>query len=150
MSVTNIGLALLGFSYMSIVYARLASLASSQAMRIYFARWRPSLRFSWAALREMLPTGAGFFAKRLLDYSAQNGDNLVVGKVMGLGALGLYDKAYSTMNRFLVRMNTGGPGVMFRIFAVIHEEPERFRRAYTKVMHVVVDAGLPGLHGARS
>ncbi len=38
------------------------------------------------------------------------------------------------MNRFLVRLNTGGPGVMFRIFAVIHEEPERFRRAYTKVM----------------
>jgi teichuronic acid exporter len=142
-SATNIGMALLGFSYMSIVYARLTSLFTAQVMRIYFARWKPSLKFSWAALKEMLPTGTGFFAKRLLDYAAQNGDNLVVGKVMGLGALGLYDKAYSTMNRFLVRMNTGGPGVMFRIFAVIHEEPARFRRAYTKVIMSSSMLGFP-------
>jgi O-antigen/teichoic acid export membrane protein len=142
-SVTNIGMALLGFSYMSIVYARLTSLFTTQVMRIYFARWKPSLKFSWTALREMLPTGIGFFSKRLLDYAAQNGDNLVVGKIMGLGALGLYDKAYSTMQRFLVRMNTGGPGVMFRIFAVIHEEPERFRRAYTKVMMSSSMLGFP-------
>ena len=133
-SLTNVVLALLGFSYMSIIYARLSSNLTSQVMRIYFARWRPSVRFSRAALLEILPSGTGFFAKRLLDYAAQNGDNLVVGKVQGLTALGLYDKAYSTMNRFLVRVNEGGPGVMFRVFAVIHEEPERFRRAYTKVM----------------
>jgi PST family polysaccharide transporter len=141
--VTNIGLALLGFSYMSIIYARLASSVATQAMRIYYTRWRPSLRFSWTALREVLPVSTGFFSKRLLDYFAQNGDNLVVGKVQGLTALGLYDKAYSTMNRFLVRMNTGGPGVMFRIFAVIHEEPERFRRAYTKVMLSASMLGFP-------
>ena len=133
-SVTNVALALLGFSYMSIIYARLSSNATTQAMRLYYTNWRPSLRFSRTALMEILPSGTGFFAKRLLDYTAQNGDNLVVGKVQGLTALGLYDKAYSTMNRFLVRVNEGGPGVMFRIFAVIHEEPERFRRAYTKVM----------------
>lgn len=142
-SATNIGMALLGFSYMSIIYARLTSLLTAQVMRIYFARWTPSLRFSWAALKEMLPSGTGFFAKRLLDYSAQNGDNLIVGRLMGLGALGLYDKAYSTMNRFLTRLNTGGPNVMFRIFAVIHEEPERFRRAYTKVMMSSSMLGFP-------
>jgi PST family polysaccharide transporter len=140
---TNIVLALLGFSYMSIVYARLTSAITAQVLRIHFAQWRPSLKFSMQALKEILPSGAGFFVKRLLDYSAQNGDNLVVGRVQGLTALGLYDKAYSTMNRFLVRMNTGGPGVMFRIFAVIHEEPERFRRAYTKVMLSSSMLGFP-------
>jgi PST family polysaccharide transporter len=133
-SVTNVGLALLGFSYMSIIYARLSSNAATQAMRLYFTGWRPTFQFSKAALMEILPSGTGFFAKRLLDYSAENGDNLIVGKVLGLTSLGLYDKAYSTMDRFLTRLNTGGPGVMFRVFAVIHEEPERFRRAYTKVM----------------
>ncbi len=142
-SATNIILALLGFSYMSIVYARLTSAVTAQILRLHFAQWRPSLRFSMAALRDILPSGAGFFVKRLLDYSAQNGDNLVVGRVQGLAALGLYDKAYSTVNRFLVRMNTGGPGVMFRIFAVIHEEPARFRRAYTKVMMSSSMLGFP-------
>ena len=143
MSLTSLVLALLGFSYMSIIYARLSAAAMATGMRVYYARWRPSVRYSREALAEILPSGAGFFVKRLLDYSAQNGDNLVVGRVMGLGALGLYDKAYSTMNRFLVRMNTGGPGVMFRIFAVIHEEPERFRRAYRKVMLSSSMMGFP-------
>ena len=41
-SVTNIVMALLGFSYMSIIYARLTSSLATQTMRIYFARWRPS------------------------------------------------------------------------------------------------------------
>ena len=94
------------------------------------------------------PFGAGVHAKRLLDYTAQQGDNLVVGKFMGMTALGLYDKAFSTMNRFLARMNTGGPGVMFRIFAVIHEEPERFRRAYQRVMMSASLAGAPRVRRA--
>jgi O-antigen/teichoic acid export membrane protein len=134
MSSTSLLFAWLGHGYMSIIYGRVASSVTQTTLRLYFARWTPSFRFSKAALREILPAGTGFFFKRLLDYSAQNGDNVVVGRVQGLAALGLYDKAYSTMNRFLGRMNTGGPGVMFRIFAVIHEEPERFKRAYTKVM----------------
>jgi PST family polysaccharide transporter len=132
-SLSSVLLAFLGFSYMSMVYGRLAGSVSVVAMRIAFARWRPSLRFSWSAFREILSFGSGFHVKRILDYTAQNGDNVVVGKLLGMTALGLYDKAFSTMNRFLVRM-TGGPGVMFRVFSVIHEEPGRFRRAYQKVV----------------
>jgi O-antigen/teichoic acid export membrane protein len=49
-------------------------------------------------------------------------------------SLGLYDKAFSTVARVLTRMNTGGPNVTFRIFAIIHEDPERLRRAYLKVL----------------
>ena len=127
-------LAWLGFSYMSMVYGRLAALTAMTITRIFFARWRPRLTFSKDALREMFAFGAGVHAKRLLDYTAQNVDNLVIGRLYGMTALGLYDKAFSTMNRFLARINTGGPGVTFRIFSVINEEPQRFRRAYQKVL----------------
>ena len=146
-SLTSVGLAALGFGYKSIVYSRLASAFTSTALRIYFARWRPSFRFSRAAFWEILPSGAGFFVKRLLDYAAQNGDNLVVGKALGVTALGLYDKAYSTMDRFLGRMNTGGPNVMFRIFATIHEDPARIQRAYRKVMMSASMLGFPVFAG---
>jgi PST family polysaccharide transporter len=102
--------------------------------RMTYARWWPSLTFSLAAIRELFPFGAGVQAKRLLDNTAQNIDNVVVGRVLGMEALGFYDKAFSTMNRVLVRMNTGGPGVLYRVFAVIQEDRERFRRAYSKVV----------------
>lgn len=133
----------MGSSYMSMVYGRIAATITATSLRVYFAGWRPSLRFSWPALREVLSFGIGVHAKRLLDYAAQQGDNLIVGKILGMNALGLYDKAFSTMNRFLVRMNTGGPGVMFRIFAVIHEDRDRFRRAYQKVLMSASLVGFP-------
>ena len=145
-SLVGLLLAWSGFSYMSMVYARLAASCTSVTFRIWFARWRPSVRFSWPALREILSFGAGVHAKRLLDYAAQQGDNVLVGKFMGMTALGLYDKAFSTMDRFLSRMGSG-PGVVFRIFAVIHEEPDRFRRAYQKVMMSASLVGFPVFAG---
>jgi len=145
-SLTSVLLAWLGFSYMSMIYGRLAGSVTTVVMRMAYARWRPSLRFSWPVLREILSFGSGFHVKRLLDYTAQQGDNVVVGKLLGMTALGFYDKAFSTMNRFLARM-TGGPGVMFRIFAVIHEEPERFRRAYQKMVMSSSLLGFPVFAG---
>lgn len=123
-----------GASYMSMVYGRLAALTVQAAIRIIYVPWRPSFAFSSAALREILAFGAGVHAKRMLDYIAKNVDNIVVGKFLGMTSLGIYDKAFSTMDRFQGRMTTGGPGVLFRVFAIIHEEPERFRRAYHKVV----------------
>jgi teichuronic acid exporter len=136
-------LAWLGFSYMSTVYARIASVFVQTLTRMYFAGWRPSLAFSRLAVAEVMSFGTGVWIKRLLDYLAQNVDNLVVGRFFGMVTLGFYDKAYSTMNRFLVRMNTDGPVVTFRIFSMIHEEPERFRRAYRKVVMSTSLLGYP-------
>ncbi len=142
-AVLSIVLAWMGFSYWSLVYARVASVAAQTLTRIYFARWRPSFRFSVDALRDVFSFGIGMHTRRLLDYTSGNFDNLVVGRLMGMDALGLYDKAFSTMSRFLGRMNTGGPTVMFRIFAMIHEEPARFRSAYSKVIMSATLLGFP-------
>lgn len=131
---TSLVLAWLGFSYMSMVYGRIAGLVALTTSRMLYSPWRPSLRFSWPALREILSFGTGVYAKRLLDYGARNLDNLVVGKFYGMVTLGIYDKAFSTVNRFLTRLNAGGPGVTFRIFAIIQEQPERFVGAYRKVV----------------
>ncbi len=45
-------------------------------------------------------------------------------------SLGFYDKAFSTMNRLVNRLTLGQ--APFRIFAIIHEDRERFRRAYAR------------------
>jgi O-antigen/teichoic acid export membrane protein len=142
-AVVSVLLAWLGFSFWSLVYARLAAVVVQTLSQYYFWPWRPSLQFSWTAVREVISFAAGMHTKRLLEYTAGNLDNLVVGKLMGMTALGLYDKAFGTMNRFLVRLNAGGPNVMFRIFSLIHEDRERFRRAYAKTAMSASLLGLP-------
>jgi PST family polysaccharide transporter len=133
-AVVTIVTAWYGFSYMSLVYGSLASSVVQTALRIALVRWRPSLRVSLSALREILPFGFGVHAKKTLDYAALNVDNLIVGRLLGMTALGFYDKAFSTMDRILSRFNQAGPNVTFRIFSIIHDQPERFGRAYAKVV----------------
>lgn len=136
-------LAWLGFSYMSMVYARVAGLSVLTISRMAYTPWRPSLRVSHSALKDVLSFGMGVYAKRVLDYAAQNVDNLLIGKFYGMATLGIYDKAFSTVNRALNRMNGGGPGVTFRVFAIIQDEPERFGRAYRKVVMSMTLVAFP-------
>ena len=90
-----------GFSFWRIVYAHLASDLARTAARSYFARWRPSRRFSRSAFRELSSFGAGIYGKNLLDYTAGNIDNLIVGRSLGMSALGIYDKAFRLMSNWL-------------------------------------------------
>jgi len=131
--VTNL-MAWLGYSYLSMVYGRLAAMTTIVIGRQYCEPWMPSLRFSMPVMREIFSFGVGVHSKRLLDYAGQNLDNLIVGRLFGMATLGIYDKAFSTMNRVIVRMNTGGPGLTLRVFSLIHDDADRFRRAYAKVV----------------
>lgn len=133
-AVVAVGLAWAGFSYWSIVYGHLAANVVLSSANMYYARWRPSLRLSRAKVRELLSFGLGVYAKRVLDYVASNADTLLVGRFMGVASLGLYDKAFTTAERLVSRISVTGPGVSFRIFAVIQDDPERLRRGYSKVL----------------
>ena len=93
-------------------------------------------------LAETVPFGMGVYAKRLLTYAAENLDSLIVGGMFGVTALGFYDKAFNAADNLSNRLSFGS-SVMFRIFAVIQEERERFVRAYTKVVLAGTLATLP-------
>lgn len=133
-SASTIYLAWTGSGYWSIVYGRVVGAVVNAVVKISLGRWRPSLRFSSTAMGELFSFGSGIFVKRLLDFSANQLDNIVVGRMLGLSPLGLYDKAFVTVNKVLIRINTGGPMVTFRIFALIYDDAERFRRAYSRVI----------------
>jgi PST family polysaccharide transporter len=94
----------------------------------------------------LLSFGLGLQTKRLLEYATYNLDTLVVGRVLGMTALGLYDKGFTTMNRIVNRLTLGQ--AYFRIFSIIHEEPVRFRRAYSRLILTISVIGLPAFAAA--
>lgn len=132
-AIACIGLAMAGFGYWSIVYGRVIGQIGVTGSKMILKPWRPSVRFSTAVVREMLSFGSGVFAKRMLDYGANNLDSLVVGRVLGIGPLGFYDKAFVAVQKLTVRLKVGG-GVAYRIFSLIYEDEERFRKAFAKFM----------------
>jgi PST family polysaccharide transporter len=140
-AVVTIGLALAGWSYWSIPWGQVIASIVRVVVQARLAGVVPSLRFSRQAIRELLSYGLGVHLKRLLEYGAANLDNLVVGKLMDLASLGLYDKAFSTMGRLVNRLTLGQ--APFRIFAIIHEDAPRFRRAYTRLILSITMIGYP-------
>lgn len=123
-------LAWFGMGYWSIVAGALLGTVISTVGRMWLSPWRMSFRFSMSALRDTLPFGLGFQAKQLLIFSTTNLDNVVVGRVLGVVNLGFYDKAYGLMQGVTTRM--AFDAALMRIYAIIRDEPARFRRALMK------------------
>jgi O-antigen/teichoic acid export membrane protein len=79
--------------------------------------------------------------RRVLEYGTQNIDSVMIGRLLGVGALGFYDKAFSIGNKIFQNMTSAGPAVSFRIFAIIQDDPKRFQRAFHKVILTVTLLG---------
>ncbi len=133
-AVAAMGLAWFGFGYWSLVYSAILATTLSTTLKFAVARWRPHARLSLPALREMWSFAFGVHIKRSLESAAASLDNLVIGRTLGVTQLGIYDKAFTTMNRVLSLVTALGPTVSFSVLAKFQNDAERFRRAHRKVM----------------
>lgn len=144
-TVVSVACAKLGFGFWSITYGNMSGIVVRILLLYYLSGWKPSLRFSRPALKELLSFGLGVQTKRLFEYATLNLDNLIVGRMLGMSQLGIYDKAFATMSRFVQRLTLGQ--APFRIFSIIHEDAERFRRAYSRLILSITLLGFPALAG---
>lgn len=107
--------------------------------------WRPSGRVSVAGTRSMLKYGAGITSFNILNFFSRNLDNVLIGRVSGPGALGLYDRAYRLMMFPLQNINAPVSRLMLPTLAKLRDEPERFRRAYLLAVRAIQLAVIPGV-----
>lgn len=58
---------------------------------------RPRFGLHFAAIKPLLGFSGYQFAFNFINYFSRNLDNILVGRTLGMGALGVYDKAYALM-----------------------------------------------------
>jgi PST family polysaccharide transporter len=141
MSFASVILAVMGFGFWSLVLGAICGSTVKWLWGVKLAGWHLRFRFDRAAARELTSFALGTYTKGLLEYLSLNVDNLVIGRVLGITPLGFYDKAFSSVNRVYRNLTVVGPSVSFRAFAIIQDEPERFRRAYHKIVTTVTLVG---------
>jgi O-antigen/teichoic acid export membrane protein len=133
-AVTAVVFAALGFRYWSLVLGDLCGAFVKFVYGVRVVGWHARLQFVPSTAREIRSFAAGSYAKRLLEHLTRNVDNLIIGRVLGMSALGFYDKAFSVVNKLFSKMTVVGPSVSFRIFSALQDEQERLRLAYQKVL----------------
>lgn len=136
-------LALLGYGYWSLVGAHVAQSAVQTILllRVRPHPMRPIVRT--AAGRSLLSYGFGHTLARLANHAALQGDNLVVGRMLGASALGIYGRAYQLLVTPAILLGTALDRVLFPAMAIIQNDRSHLAEVYRKGIGVTALVALP-------
>jgi polysaccharide transporter, PST family len=107
--------------------------------------WRPSLQVSFAGSRNLIRFGASITGFNLLNFLSRNVDNVLIGRVWGTTALGLYDRSYRLMMFPLQNINAPLSRVMLPILSRLRDDEERFRRSYLMALRGILILSTPAI-----
>lgn len=109
--------------------------------------WRPRARFSRASAHRIGGFGAHMFGSNLFFYLNRNVDNLLVGRLLGPAALGIYAFAYNIMLIPLSRLSRPLQDVLFPAFSQMQQTPERMAAIWIRVTRMIAAITLPAMVG---
>jgi PST family polysaccharide transporter len=142
-SLTSIALAVAGLGPWSLVVGYLVEEGSSTAAFLVLHRPPFTLRVDRARLRDLLGFGAGQTLFQVVNITATQGDNIVVGHALGATALGYYSRAYDLIKLpGAVFTNVVG-NVLFPAFSRLQDDPVRLGAAFRRIVFVNALVLLP-------
>lgn len=142
-SFIGITLAYLGFGVWALVYARLGQVL----IRAVIVSWLEphSIIPYWnhEAFKELFYFGGGYTIAKIANYLAGQGDNLVVGKLLGGGALGYYSRAYQIMVAPAALIGGSLDTALFPAMSTVQKDKKKLQNAYLRSVELIVLASLP-------
>jgi PST family polysaccharide transporter len=98
-----------------------------------------------AGAAQMVSLGAGFAGFNVFTFVARNLDNVLIGRVWGDAALGLYDRAYKLLLFPLFQFNAPLARVMLPTLARLRTDGQRYCSAYLRAVNQLLLVTQPGI-----
>ncbi|MGH9890759.1 MAG: lipopolysaccharide biosynthesis protein, partial [bacterium] len=99
--------------------------------------FRPTLRLRFDQLRELSHYGRWLFLSNVLGFLIYKGDNLLVGKLIGAPALGIYMMAYMISEVITIEIGRTLTLVAFPAYSRLQGDLRRIRRAFCTVLELL-------------
>jgi len=141
--VVSIALAILGAGVWALVGGHLTRATIETGLVLKNSPHPKRIFVHRSVLRELLSFGSGVTAAQIANYCALQGDNFVVGRMLGAGPLGVYGRAYNLMAMPANLFGSAVDTVLFPAMAKVQDEPTRFAAAFRRSMAVTALIGLP-------
>jgi PST family polysaccharide transporter len=138
-------LALAGYGVWSLAWATLIHAALTAAAQLVAVRHPMVPLVGRHELRNLFRFGFGAHVSGCLNYAALNGDNFVVGRLIGAAGLGLYSRAYSLMNMPFALVATVMSSVLFPALSQVQGDSPRIRRGYLLTTRLVAMIAAPAM-----
>ena len=141
--VVGIGMALAGFGYWALVGAAIISPAVSTAGMWIVTGWIPGAPKWDAEVNSMLRFGGTITLNGLIVYIAYNFDKLLLGRVWGADALGIYGRAYQLINLPTGSLHAAVDGIALSGLSRLQNDPPRIRSYFLKGYSLVISMTVP-------
>ena len=143
----GISAAVAGAGVWSLVLLTLSSTAVRSLVLWFSTAWRPRWLIDRAAVRDLWKFSGNLLGFMSINYWAANADNLLIGRFIGVGELGIYARAYNTMLLPLNQISGVTSSVMFPALSGIQDDRERVKGAYLRAVRLVALVAFPALVG---
>lgn len=134
----SIWAAFAGFGYWSLLVMPVTMQATNMIGTLVVSRWQPGRPCWQPRSASMARFGSAIAGFNILNYFARNVDNLLIGKVWGMEALGFYGRAYSLMMAPLSQVIYPLSQVVVPVLTRIRHDRERYLNTYLNMMRVIM------------
>ena len=139
----GVTLAWLGYGVWALVGATLSQSLLNSVLLLLLKPHPATPSLARSEMRELLFFGGGFTLARFLNYSANQGDYFVVGRIMGSEALGVYSRAYQLMMLPAKYFGQVLSGVLFPVMAKLQLEQKQLTKTYLTGIAMIALVSAP-------
>jgi PST family polysaccharide transporter len=138
-----IWLAMAGWHYWALVFNGIVGGGVMVLVAWIASGWRPGLPSRSAGVGSMLGFGGHLMGYNLLSYFTRNADNVLIGRFLGAGPLGIYSKAYALLIFPVQQINAPISGVVLPALSRLQCQPDQYRRYFLRAIEGVAFIGMP-------
>lgn len=146
-SVTGICLALSGFGVWSLILPSVVSDALRLIATLYLTEWKPELRLYIEQWKPIWNFSYPLMGTNLLQLFLRDGDTLVIGKVLGMASLGVYNLAWQLSNVVGRNVTAVVTDVAVASLSRVREKPEQLVSQYLRVTKILSSTVAPLMCG---
>ena len=148
-AVCAVALAWRGFGVYALVWGQLAGYGVRSLFAIVAGgqSWFPRFEFHLGDLRDLRRFGAFQMGERSVNFLSANLDYLLIGRILGPEALGIYTLAYRLVVFPVQRINPVLTRVAFPLFALRQDREDLLCRGYIALQKVLALVSFPLLMG---
>lgn len=105
--------------------------------------YRPKLHLEIAKAKDLLHFGKWIFGSAILTFLITQGDDILVGKILGATALGFYTMAYAISNMPTTEITSVISQILFPAYSKIQNNKKRLSEVYYKTLALTLSISLP-------
>lgn len=139
----GITLAWFGFGYWSLVAVLFSTNVINCILLWTICRWRPGAFRLGVGARGMLAFGGNLTAFNILNYFTRNFDNILIGRVIGSGPLGIYTKAYGLLMLPITQINFPMAAVLLPGLSRLQNDASEYAKLFVNALRAIAFLTVP-------